>query len=212
MNYIYDVILNFNKVFYDFYEWNDSDDIIHIRKIPSFKISSDDLNSLKYYTVKIDDSIFNKILNKTEVFRKKTIRCIKNSCIFSDGKDIIAVSFDGGRVNYLKSSLDIDESDEIMDIIKYQKEIKIPYEVLSKKKYNNFKTRFEIENEIFMKSELDKIYCNHDYKKLNYIYLECFGKTVNNFDRAISQIKKEIIKGNDNFYKIFKIFKMTELR
>ncbi|MBR2840283.1 MAG: hypothetical protein IKF01_00255 [Bacilli bacterium] len=210
MNYIYDVILNFNRFFYDFYEWNDSDKIVHIRKIPSFKVSSDDLCSLKYNNIKIDDILYNKIFNKTETFRKKDVKGIMCSCIFSDGKDIIAISFDSRKVNYLKSSLGVDESDEIMDIVKYQKEIKLPYKVIDKKKLYSFKTRFEIENEIFMKNELDKIYNNHDYKKLNYICLECFGKTDKNFDRAISTIKKEIIKGNDNFYKIFKIFKMTE--
>ena len=31
MNYIYDILLNFKKEFFEFYEWNLNDDIIHIK-------------------------------------------------------------------------------------------------------------------------------------------------------------------------------------
>ena len=46
MNYIYDIILNFQERIYDFYEWNKTDVITHIRKIPVFKISSKDLYNI----------------------------------------------------------------------------------------------------------------------------------------------------------------------
>lgn len=36
MNYIYNIHLNFNKMYFDFYEWNDNDEIIHIKKFLSF--------------------------------------------------------------------------------------------------------------------------------------------------------------------------------
>ena len=38
MNYIYDVVLNYNENLYEFYDWNLNDDIIHIRRIPLIKI------------------------------------------------------------------------------------------------------------------------------------------------------------------------------
>ena len=31
MDYIYDIILNFNEEFYDFYEWKNNDNIINVR-------------------------------------------------------------------------------------------------------------------------------------------------------------------------------------
>ena len=34
MNYIYDILINFNENLYDFYDWNLNDQIDHIRKIP----------------------------------------------------------------------------------------------------------------------------------------------------------------------------------
>jgi len=33
MTYIYDILLNFKDDLYEFYDWNKTDNIIHIRKI-----------------------------------------------------------------------------------------------------------------------------------------------------------------------------------
>ena len=39
MNYLYDILLNFNLRLYETYEWERNDQITHIRKIPFFKIN-----------------------------------------------------------------------------------------------------------------------------------------------------------------------------
>ena len=46
MNYIYDIYLNFNKTYYDFYEWNNNDKVMHIKKIPLFKVSTSNLKKM----------------------------------------------------------------------------------------------------------------------------------------------------------------------
>ena len=51
MNYIYDVLCNFQNVYYDFYDWNKTDDILRIRKIPIIKVNDEvylDLKNNKY--------------------------------------------------------------------------------------------------------------------------------------------------------------------
>ena len=209
MNYIYDILLNFNKNFYDFYDWNINDEISHIRKIPTFKISSKQLNDLKNNTLKINGEFLNKIYNKTEQFKKNEIIRIKYACIFSDGKDIIAIKFNKNGITNMKSTLEISEQEDIINIIKFQKEVKLEYKNIKKNKNSQFKTRFEFENEQFIKNELLKTYEEKNTKKLSYICLECFGKSESNINKAINKIKKEIIKGNDNFYKIFNILKIT---
>lgn len=45
MNYMYDVLLNFNDFPYDIFEWNKDDKINHIRKIPLFKLKTTDLSN-----------------------------------------------------------------------------------------------------------------------------------------------------------------------
>ena len=47
MNYIYDVVLNLQKEYYDFYEWNQNDNIFHMRKIPIIKINKKQLLEIK---------------------------------------------------------------------------------------------------------------------------------------------------------------------
>ena len=38
MEYIYDIVLNFNDCYYEFYEWNSKDKIINVKKIPVYRI------------------------------------------------------------------------------------------------------------------------------------------------------------------------------
>lgn len=208
MNYIYDTYLNFNKKLYDFYEWNKNDKLIHIRKIPAFKINDKTLLDFKKNLIKVDKDFLNKIYYKTEEFKESKINKLKYTVLFCNGKNTIAVKFNKNGINYMKSTLIIDEECDITNIIKNQKETDIKYKVLKIINKNNFKTRFENENYKFITNELDKILKNNDYEKINYICLECFGKKESNIKEAINRIKKEITKENDNFYKIFKIFKL----
>ena len=48
MNYIYDVLLNFNDKLYEFYDWNKSDDVKHVRRVPIFKISTKQFLDISY--------------------------------------------------------------------------------------------------------------------------------------------------------------------
>ena len=41
MNYIYDIVLNFNKEYYNFFEWNKRDNIVNVKKIPLIFVYND---------------------------------------------------------------------------------------------------------------------------------------------------------------------------
>ena len=60
MNYIYDVYLNLNEILYDFFDWNKNDKIIHIKKIPVFKIEEEILIKLITNTVKVNNEFLSK--------------------------------------------------------------------------------------------------------------------------------------------------------
>ena len=70
MNYIYDILLNFQKDFYDFFEWNPEDEILHIRKIPLFRVSNKDFTIFKKGNVRFESSFMSRIYNRTEKFKK----------------------------------------------------------------------------------------------------------------------------------------------
>lgn len=210
MNYIYDVILNFQKEYYDFYDWNKSDNIYHMRKIPIIKISSKQLLDIKNNIVKFYEDTFKTFNVKAERFKQSSITKIKYTIILGNEHEAIAVKLNKNGIIQLKSSLLPDEQEDVIEILKFQKETKLNYQIVKKSKINPFKTRFEAEHEHFIHQELDKIYKQKNIQKLNYLCLECFNTPETNINQAYEKLKKEINKTNDNFQKIYNIFKMIK--
>ena len=210
MNYIYDVVLNFQKEYYDFYDWNKSDTIYHMRKIPIIKISSKQLLDIKNNVVKFYKDNLKYFNVKAERFKQNSITKIKYTIILGDEHEALAIKLNKDGLVHLKSSLLPDEQDDVVEILKFQKETKLNYQKITKFKINPFKTRFEAEHEHFIHQELDKIYKQKNIQKLNYLCLECFNTPETNINRAYEKLKKEVNKTNDNFQKIYNIFKMIK--
>jgi hypothetical protein len=55
MNYIYDIYLNFNNQLYDFFDWNKSDKLTHIKMIPIFKVNEETIRSFISNIIKLDE-------------------------------------------------------------------------------------------------------------------------------------------------------------
>lgn len=210
MNYIYDVILNFQKEYYDFYDWNKSDTIYHMRKIPIIKISSKQLLDIKNNVVKFYKDNLKYFNVKAERFKQNSITKIKYTIILGDEHEALAIKLNKDGLVHLKSSLLPDEQEDVIEILKFQKETKLNYQIIKRARLNPFKTRFEAEHEHFIHQELDKIYKQKNIQKLNYLCLECFNTPETNINRAYEKLKKEVNKTNDNFQKIYNIFKMIK--
>ena len=111
MKYVYDIILNFNDNYFEFYDWNKKDEITEIRKIPIFKVSNQVLYEIKNYTVQFDDLFISKIKNKTEYFSGRIIK-LETAFLITDGLDVIAIKI-GKKLKY--SSLQINEELDILE-------------------------------------------------------------------------------------------------
>lgn len=209
MNYIYDILLNFNNKIYDIYEWNKTDEITHIRKIPLFKISSTDLFNIFNNKVKLDIDFLNKIYKKTEVFTKNKINLINYSFLVTDGKEVIALKCQNSKVIEYSKLL----YEEELEVLEYSESIRISefkYEVLGKIN-NTFETRNENSIKKYIYKQLSEIIKEQDEDKLNYIYLECFDKITN------KDIKKQIyldLQNNwdDVYLKLYDFLKKILLR
>ena len=210
MNYIYDVVLNFRKEYYDFYDWNKNDNIYHMRKIPIIKVNNKQLLDIKNNTVKFNEDTLKYFNIKAERFKQNSIAKIKYTIIIGNEYEAIAIKLNKDRIVHLKSSLLPDEQDDVVEILKFQRETKLNYQIIKKSKINPFKTRFETEHEQFIHKELDEIYRQKNIQKLNYLCLECFNAPETNINRAYEKLKKEINKTNDNFQKIYNIFKIIK--
>ena len=208
MNYIYDILLNFKEELYDFYDWNQYDNIIHIRKIPLFKITTNNLDYIKKNIIEFENSFLDKIKNKTEVFTTKSIRSIEYACLFSDGYDVLAVQIKDKKLK--KSKLLIDEEMEALDTTGRLKKLDFNYRIIKSININHFKTRKEAEIEKYIKKEIKKII--KEEEKLKYIYYECFNKKEENSEKIILNINKEIKKDSNKINKkLYNFFKLTQV-
>ena len=63
MIYIYDILLNFNTEFFEFYEWEKSDLLFHIKKIPIYKVETKVIEDFLTKKVIIDSPLLLEIYN-----------------------------------------------------------------------------------------------------------------------------------------------------
>ena len=60
MDYIYDIVLNYQNNYYEFYEWKTTDKIINIKKIVVYMVNNEDYLNLKYNNVILDRKLLPK--------------------------------------------------------------------------------------------------------------------------------------------------------
>lgn len=200
MNYIYDIYLNLNKTLYDFYDWNKSDNLTHIKKIPIFMIDTSTFKIITYNTIQIDNRFINKINNLTETWNHNNI---SNCALFCDCNNIIAIEFNKDGVSTKKSFLYIDEESEILDDIDNYNITNISFKVINKTGCSLL-TRKQNKINDFINNELKSI----DSKRLDYIYYECTGKSNGKNIDKINNLKK-INHNSKNYKNLYDILKLT---
>ena len=204
MNYIYDVLANFNDYYFDFFDWNADDDIVHIKKLPILKVSFDFLYKLKYYDVVVSKDLLDLIYHKTEFFKvdKKKFEYI---CSFSDGNEAVIVNFgfDGSILG--RSSFLIDEEREVLDLSD-SLEIYDCNVSFKERDFFVFETRKEIFDRCYFFNELK---CMNE-EKIKYLYFECFNEVENDIQKVFNRIVSELdINYNSIFCKIDNFLKLT---
>lgn len=156
MKYIYDIVLNFNKDYYDFYEWNNDDRIINIKKIPLYRVSKNDYLSIKY-----NDIIINNFSDR--IF------------LITDTLGVMGVMLNkSGRV-IKRSSLLIDEEDEILDESKKLKIFKLNIKRNIYKK-REIIGRNTLEKRRVVNSFFRKVNKKDDIYLLKYIYYDLYQR------------------------------------
>lgn len=193
MIYIYDIILNFNKDFIDFYEWNKSDILTHIKKIPIFKIENNKniITDLVKFN-NINDFLQN-IENETEIYSKKRCDNLKYSFLLCTKEKVIAFIINKKGNILKKSDLIIPEEDEILENFDHYNILPCNLEFKSTYDNNNeiqFLTRKEIQLIEKVKVKIKKC----DDRFLKYLYLEMYSQKNINY--------KEILLNEKNINKI----------
>ena len=207
MNYIYDIVLNFNKEYYNFFEWNKRDNIVNVKKIPLFLVNNDTFKMFKYDNVTVCDSFINLIKDKTYTYSRVKLG---NTALVTNGKEVIGVLFNDKGNLIKRSSLLLDEEEEVLneinayhtDLIEYAHKRRVwicsPTTLIS---------TFTIIQVLLKNMERDK-YASIIHDELNKLGVE-FGRYKERWDklsRSIETVNKDIENIHVTTYKINKRF------
>lgn len=207
MNYIYDVVLNFQDDLIEFYEWSSEDTIDHIKRIPIFRISSQNLNDLINKNIVISNDFIQKIKNKTKCYRKTND--LKYSALFTDLNKVIGIEFSSEGSIISRSSLLLDEEETIILECRFDLIEKLYYKVTSTME-KNYLTRKEKYKRNYILKELDKVYETNNIDKLNYLYKEIYNDSTLSFESKYLKLKKSIKENYESKYNIlYDILKLT---
>lgn len=206
MNYAFDVCLNFNKELYNFYEWNEEDNIIYFLKIPVFKIEEELINDFIKNDVRVDNIFLRKIYNKNQVYFKKND--LHYSCILVTSNYAIGLNFNEKGFIIGKSYLSLEEETEVIEFAKFIKYSIINYKIIRK---NNDKERYLTRKE---KTDLKNIvqYLNNlqrDKKidELKYLYYEIFNTIENDYKKIKLKLENTLSSNEEKREKFLEIIK-----
>jgi len=188
MDYIYDIVLNFQNNYYDFFEWRSTDKVINVKKIPVYNIKNEDYLNLKYNEVILESKIFPK---QTKMF------------LITNGVEVMGLLLDNEGKIIKRSSLLFDEADEILDDKDVIKSLKIENKKNINKPHRSY-SRLTTEKIKFLEKFFDNIDINKDEYLLKYIYYDIYNKEENNIDKVYLKLKELKKENIDKIYNSIK--------
>ena len=205
MNYFYDVMVNLHEVNYKFYEWSMDDEFIHLKRVPIYKLRSQDIQKFLLHNIQVKREFLEGIKDKTTSIENEKLLYI---ALFTDGNNTIVLEFNEDGKSILRSSLLISEELDLMEIAYSLEEEKLEYEVLEKIKDKNEVRQVERIKK-FLNKEIDYSFNHQDFDKLKYLYQEISEEQLRS-KKKIYEFLKILINGNynDNILKLFNIIKL----
>ena len=202
MNYIYDIILNFNEEFYEFYEWKNNDNVINVRKIPVLKVDENTYVSLRNNKVQVSMETIDSLKKNFSLYNEKIEGNI--ICLVTNGMSAFGVMFNNNGYLIKRSSMLFDEEEEVIDESENIKDVKIEFIKNEKQKSNNI-SRIVKEKQKFIKDYISSL---DDELTLKYIYYDYFEKEENK--NNIKEILLSEINSEWNS-KLSKLYDLTKL-
>lgn len=183
MTYIYDIVLNFQDKYYNFFEWKKNDYIKEYSLVPIYKISDNDILIFKNNIVTIGEENLKNIIKDNK--NKNRIICIVSNELLS-----IGLLFNNKGKLIKRSSLIFEEDREVNKIAKKLPTTKFNYKINKIRKETN-KLRIEIEKKNKIIKYINSI---NNIKILKYLYYEYYEKEENNLKKIKDSLIKEINK------------------
>lgn len=194
MKKTYDILVNYQKIAYEFYDWNKTDDVKHIKVIPTFKVSDKCLQDFYNYDLMVDRTFLDMIKDKTEIFIKGLTVKEPYACVLFSSYSALSFKFDKQGNVIGKSNLLFDEADDIITTFYSLEESKINYKVTNMEKLNSFYTRYESKMIDDLINYLKQIQKNSNDYETKYIYFECFNKEIDSSKKAYEKLFNSVNK------------------
>lgn len=217
MIYIYDILLNFCDcdLIYDFYEWNQSDNVENIKRIKLIHINRETFDNLLNCDGVIDNNFLLKIYRTCEVYTTKKVKIVDYACLFSDGDRVMAIEFNNeGRPIY-KSKLLIDEEEEIAILASNLEKLPLEFEAKEIVLEKRYFTRNELTIRRYLMREIDESFSKKNYGKLKYLYQEYFDKESSTYssmkEELLDSMKLTIDDKHKNIYQLLKLTKKKQV-
>ncbi len=209
MIYVYDILLNFtdgNRVL-EFYEWDNSDFIDHIKRIPLYRVSTKKIDTIINNKIRVDNKFLENIKDRTLIYKNK--KSIEYACLFSDGNKVVAVEFNKDGSDICKSFLMLDEEEEVIDETMDLDCYDLKLDILSENNINYFLTRKELFKQNYLVVEINNLYKRKSIDKFNYLYKEIFGNDTlaikDRYNRFINDISERYDNKYNSLYDIVRL-------
>lgn len=190
MDYIYDIVLNFQNEYYDFYEWFPADKIINMKRVPIYKVTNED---------------YLKIKNNIVTIERKSLPKPNKIFLITSGLEVMGILIDNAGHVIKKSSLLFEEADEVLEDKDLLKKINIKYNIDTEKSIK-YISRIKKDKSKYINNYLKKINKYKDEYFLKYLYFEIFNEDENNINKVYNTLielsKKDIDKMYESIKKI----------
>lgn len=209
MTYIYDVLLNFteDERVYEFFEWEKDDEVEHIKRIPLYRVSTKSLEEILTHNIILNIDFLEEIKDKTLSY-KKNIN-LEYAMLVTDLNKIIALEFNNKGKIIARSNLLLDEEEEIIEEAYDVLEEKIIYTLDNKIKRTSFLTRKEEKQQKYLIQEINYLYKEKLYDKLNFLYNELYTKDNIPIDKKYEILIQDLTNNynykHNNLYEIVRL-------
>lgn len=181
MKYIYDIYLNFNDYPISYYEWEETDNLERVLKIPIIKV--EDIEPFILYNMEIDN--------------------IEGMVIVTDGINALALEIINSKVAYV-SCLSYEDELTIAELSSNLEISNVNYRLLDKRHIPTSLRKDAIIQKVLL-SQID----DGNVDELKYIYYDITNKDSSNIDKIKSFLKRDILNNfNQKYVNIYeKIYK-----
>lgn len=204
MNYIYDIVLNFQENYYQFFEWNRTDKIKNIAKIAVYRVTDQDLLNLKYNKVIVGTQFLNKLKEDNKKYKKLM-------CLVSNTNHTIGLLIGNDGTILKRSSLLFEEEEEVNNFSQTLSITELDYLENIKVSPKNC-LRIELEKKDML---MEYLKTTEDLATLKYLYYEYFKEECKD-EQAIkkallTELGKDWTKKQNNLYQIVTLLNQKNL-